>query len=149
MTTVFIANREVRTIPKGWKHPKDASGRHRPLLPRDHESRSEEGRRDLIESGFPVPGEDAYMPALWTEQPAGSFRAPDAVEIAAYETTTEGTPISPAFPDTPEGRLALANWCAENAFTFGRHKADAEAWAAILFGEAYAAVDSEGRISFA
>jgi hypothetical protein len=149
MTAFFIANREVRTIPKGWQHPRDAGGAFRPLLPLDHESRTEEGRRDLIESGFPIPGEDAYMPALWTEQPDGSFKAPDGVEIAAYETTTEGTPISPAFPDTPEGRLALANWCAEHSFTWGNHKADAETWAGILFGDSVAAVTHEGAVHFA
>ncbi len=56
--------------------------------------------------------------------------------IMAYETTSEGTPISPAFPDTPEGRLALVRHCAEHATTFGKHTAGLEAWAAILFGDA-------------
>jgi hypothetical protein len=137
MSMVFIANREVREVPRGWKHPQDRDDRYKPLLPRDSEWRTEEGRRDLRESGFPIPGEDAFMPD------------PGALaEIAAYETTTEGTPISPAFPNTPEGKLALVNWCAENACTFADHRADAEAWAAILFGEAAAAVDGSGRVSF-
>jgi hypothetical protein len=148
MTYAFIANREVRLVPRGWQHPRDARGEFRPLLPRDSEWRTEEGRRDLTESGLPVANEDAFMPAIWQRQKDGSFRQIEAM-IAAYETTTEGTPVSPAFPDTPEGRLALANWCAENAFTFGDHKADAEAWAAILFGEALAAVSPEGRVTFA
>jgi hypothetical protein len=69
-----------------------------------------------------------------------------AVEIVVYETTTEGTPISPSFPNTPAGRLALCDWCARNTTTFGDHKADLEAWAAILFG-ASAAVDvADGRV---
>ena len=104
----FIANREVRVIPKGWQHPKDASGKHIPLLPAD-------------------------MPACTGES-----------KIAAYETTTEGTPISPAFPNTPAGKLALVRHCAEQERTFGDRRADAEAWAAILFGGA--TVDLGGTV---
>lgn len=55
--------------------------------------------------------------------------------IMAYETVTEGTPISPAFPNTREGRLDLVRWCADHCTTLGQHRAGAEAWAAILFGE--------------
>ena len=29
----FVANREVRWIPRGWQHPRDPKGRHVPLLP--------------------------------------------------------------------------------------------------------------------
>lgn len=39
---------------------------------------------------------------------------PGETEIVAYETTSEGTPISPAFPNTPEGRLDLVRYCAEH-----------------------------------
>jgi hypothetical protein len=69
---------------------------------------------------------------------------PGEVEMAAYETTTEGTPISPAFPNTHEGLVALIRYCAEHCTTFGEHRADAEAWAAILFGDA--AVGLDGRV---
>ena len=46
----------------------------------------------------------------------------------------EGTPISPAFSNTREGRLDLVRWCADHSTTLGEHRAGAEAWAAILFG---------------
>ena len=29
----FVGSREVRSFPKGWQHPRDASGRYMPLLP--------------------------------------------------------------------------------------------------------------------
>ena len=138
MPLTFIANREVRTFPKGWVHPRDERGRPVPLLPHDDWSRTPEGRADIIASGEQPAPPSAYMPA-----PEGE------VEIAAYETTTEGSPISPAFPNTRSGRLALVNFCAANATTFGSHKADAEAWAAILFGEVSAAVDEAGSVTFA
>jgi hypothetical protein len=65
--------------------------------------------------------------------------------IIAYETMSEGTPISPAFPDTPEGRLGLLRHCAAHATTFGKHRAGIEAWAAILFGE-HAPVRLDGTL---
>lgn len=75
-------------------------------------------------AGKPIPLLPEQMPAAGTGETA----------IAAYETTSEGTPLSPCFPDTPEGRLALVRYCAEHVTTFGEHRADGEAWAVILFG---------------
>jgi len=117
----IVSNREVRWIPRGWQHPKDERG-FKPLLP----------------TGY---GDDASI-----EMPPTA--ASEGREIAAYETTTEGTPISPAFPATQEGKLALVNWCAEHAFTWGDHKADAETWAGILFGEDLASIGLDGSVRF-
>ena len=116
----FVPNRELRVIPAGWQHPRDARGGYVPLLPSGYVS------------------DDADQPDLMPE-PSG------ATEIAAYETTTEGTPISPAFPDTPQGRLDLVNYCAEHCTTFGDHRAGVEAWAALLFGDG-ATVDADGTV---
>src|SRR5690606_35849102 len=93
----FVANREVRWIPKGWQHPKDGHGRCIPLLDRRY---WDELAREL--------GADSPL----ISRPMPEVRPGDEVEIAAYEITTEGTPVSPAFPDTPLGRLALVNYCA-------------------------------------
>ena len=118
---LIAGSREVRRVPRGWQHPKDEAGRLVPLLPFGYEF------------------EDGQTPYPTTPDPGR-----DAAEIVAYETTTEGTPISPAFPDTPEGRLALIAWCAEHCTTFGRNKTDGEGWAALLFGDASVALD--GRV---
>jgi hypothetical protein len=130
--TSFIANREVRFIPAGWQHPKDGRDRYVPLLPTGYcaaNGLTEEERNGV------------------GEMPDTSGLSPESLEIAAYETTTEGTPISPAFPNTPEGRLAVANWCAEHETTYGDFKADAEAWAAMLFTDHVVLVDgSDGSI---
>jgi hypothetical protein len=130
-TASIICNREVRFIPRGWQHPCDERGRYLPLLPNGYAAAN-----GLTEA------------EAWPEMPAttGPVRL-QGLEIAAYETTTEGTPISPAFPDTPEGRLALADYCAENATTFGDHRADAETWAAILFGDGAASIEMDGRVT--
>jgi hypothetical protein len=125
----FIANREVREIPRGWRHPKDKKGRYVPLLPNGYCAAN-----DLSEEDRNGVGE---MPAI---TPAVRARG---VEIMAYETTTEGTPISPAFPDTPEGRAALVRYCAEHATTFGDYRADVEAWAGILFSDQVVLVEGK------
>jgi hypothetical protein len=118
----FIPNREVREIRRDWQHPKDAAGRYIPLLPFGYQVDDERAPADRM------------MPP-----PLGD------IDIAAYETTTEGTPISPAFPDTPEGRRDLIAWCAEHVTVFGDRHAGGEAWAAALFGEG-ATVDADGTV---
>jgi hypothetical protein len=136
-----IANREVRRVPRGWRHPRDARGRYLPLHRADFFFGMSETERDEIDESYrALP---AYRDGFLMPEPRG------AAEIVAYETTTEGTPASPAFPNTPEGRLALVNWCAEHATTFADHRADAETWAAVLFGDGLAAVGTDGRVTFA
>lgn len=119
---LYIPNREVREIPRGWQHPKDARGRHVPLLP----------------FGYQV--DDELAPAArMMPPPLGD------IDIAAYETTTEGTPISPGFPNTAEGRRDLIAYCVEHETVFGDAHAGFEAWAAVLFGEG-ATVDGQGTV---
>lgn len=126
----IVSNREVRRIPRGWQHPRDARGRYIPHLARSY-------WQELIDEA----GTTISPPMPTIEDASG-------VEIAAYETTTEGTPISPAFPDTPEGKLALVNYCAEHAFVWGDSKADAETWAGILFGGDLATIGLDGSVRF-
>jgi hypothetical protein len=122
MTEVFfVGSREVREVPQGWQHPKDERGRYIPLLPFGYQ----------IDDDERAPA-DRMMPP-----PLGD------IEIAAYETVTEGTPISPAFPDTPQGRLNLLAYCAEHCTTIGEHRGGVEAWAAFLFGDAAIGIDGQ------
>ena len=58
----------------------------------------------------------------------------DRLGLCVYETTTEGTPMTPVFVDTPEGRWALVHYCATNVSTFADHRTSAQAWAEVLFG---------------
>jgi hypothetical protein len=68
------------------------------------------------------PGEQALSEA-WkeTEPPAGPG-------YQLWETTSEGSPVSPVFPTLEQ----LCAWCAEYATTFGDAKASAEAWHKML-----------------
>lgn len=121
----FVGGREVRIFPKGWQHPRNDHGQHTPLLPADYVFDDGQDRVSVMPDARNLP--------------------PPETEIAAYEAVSEGTPISPSFPNTPEGRLALVNYCAEHETTFGDHRADAEAWAAILFGDASVGIDGTVR----
>jgi hypothetical protein len=137
MTMSFLVNREVRIIPKGWRHPKDEGGRYSPLRPVDLWPATAAARAAWVREYEEEPKRADFMPDPGV-----------TTEIALYETTSEGTPISPPFADTAEGRLALVNWCAGNARTWGEDRADPETWAAILFGDTPAAVDEEGSVHF-
>jgi len=99
----------------------------------------------VIPAGWQHPLDSAgrLVPLFPSQMP--SVDGLTVTEIVAYETTSEGTPISPAFPNTLAGRLDLVRYCAEHRTTFGSFKADAEAWAAILFGEG-ATVSEDGIV---
>jgi len=69
-----------------------------------------------------MPVADDYMPE-WPEH--------EKTHLMMYETTSEGTPISPAF-ETPE---ELARWLADSkASAFGGQSASYEAWLAVAKG---------------
>ena len=97
----------------------------------------------IVPAGWqhPVDKRVRYAPLFADQMPEPNGET----EIVAYETTSEGTPISPAFPTTPEGRLDLVRYCSEHCTTFGDHLAGEEAWAVILFGEG-AVVTDDGTI---
>ena len=138
---VFASGREVRVIPKGWRHPRDARGKYWPLLPADQWPATAEAL-----SAWMAENEASDPPARKNYMPDTDGLPPERTAIVAYETTTEGTPISPAFPNTREGRLQLTRYCAERETTFGHHTADAEAWAVILFGNGDAGVSLDGTV---
>jgi hypothetical protein len=100
--------REVRRVPADWVHPED-----KPL----HDFRYYVG--DLEEakrSGDPIPSKSDYMPD-WPES--------KKTHLQMYETTSEGTPISPVM-ETPE---ELARWLTDNkASAFGNMTATYEQW---------------------
>lgn len=106
------------------------------------------GGRELrmIPKGWLHPeGTGKPRPLLPEDMPDVAGLAPEETEIVAYEAVSEGTPISPPFPNTPEGRLRLVEYCARHCTTWGDHKGGAEAWAALLFGK-HTAVTADGVV---
>ena len=111
-------SREVRRVPASWVHPKNEKGHyipHHKHFPYDQEE-IEEGLRDgWLDNSLPSYGCDV-MPQ-W----------PDAerTHYQMYESTSEGTPISPIM-ETPE---ALARWLTDNsASAFAGMGATYEQW---------------------
>lgn len=135
-------SREVRRVPENWQHPKAifyGEERYVPLydgnfaeMLAEYEKEkadwsagifpdyaSEESRKMSYEEwGGNPPDKNSYMPQ-WDES--------ELTHIMMYETTSEGTPISPAFKTHEE----LARWLTDNsASAFGGQTATYEQWLA-------------------
>ncbi len=117
--------RQVRRVPKGWQHPVE---RYEPL--RDHYERDaqdfdkmeeEKGLEEALNYYGQRPDAQEYMGVEWKEE--------DRVLYQMYETTTEGTPLSPAFETQEE----LAHWLADNeASAFADRTATCDEWRKIM-----------------
>src|SRR5215213_3463065 len=126
-TPYMLVNREIRTVPLDWQHPTDTSGQPIPLLSLEQADTPEELQELLAEGQSLEEITSRYMPDF--------SMVPDGQPgICVYETTTEGTPLTPVFPNTPEGRWALVHYCATRVSVFADRRANAEAWAELLFG---------------
>lgn len=108
--------REVRMVPPDWEHPTYANGKqHLPLHERDEcmLERMDDPKTGLTEADF--------MPDFGDR----------ATHYRMYETTSAGTPISPAFA-TPE---ELARWLADTgASAFADQTADYDSWLRVAKG---------------
>ena len=113
MPALLMVNREVRVVPVNWAHPMERTD-------------------NLIRPWKPQPIYNVDMPSV-----EGHKRT----WIMGYETTSEGTPFTPPFENTPEGRAALIEFCTEYCFTFGSYTATKEEWIRLLFDEDVFAVD--------
>lgn len=123
--------REVRRVPKDWNPPKSESysDRLQPHFDKDFKSACEEWKAEYEKwktdpeqanceywEWQSPPDRDYYRPA-WTDE--------ERTHLMLYSTTTEGTPMSPAFA-TPE---ELARYLADNKVSsFGSSTATYEQW---------------------
>lgn len=132
--------REVRKVPKDWKHPKEHDGSYIPLFGRSHAAELAQWQKDryawverldpdLEAKGLydkytfeewdgPAPDPVHYMPN-WPEE--------ERTHYVMYEDTSEGTPLTPGFKTIEE----LARWCADHGVSaFGSMTATYEQWLA-------------------
>lgn len=114
--------REVRPVAIGWEHPRnpgtysDGSPRYRPLHSREDLRFHQAWNIDHPDDDEPIDPDD-YMPPI----PEGHPYA-----LALYETTSEGTPVSPPFGTLEE----LAAWCEDGATAFASIRWTREQWLA-------------------
>jgi hypothetical protein len=160
--------REVRMVAPGWQHPTfyneyrrcdDLKGLYEgPFSVKlaewlEEEAKWNEGlRREWgTDSWKPIKEEYKHHTfEQWTgrkprqEDYMPEWAPGEATQLMMYETTTEGTPISPAF-DTPE---ELARWLADNgASAFGSSTASYEEWLSTCqSGHAFSAMFINGEL---
>lgn len=89
--------REIRRVPAGWEHPKDARGHFYPLCDKDLETALKDWAEydDSNEEDRPNP---AYYRPSWTNE--------ERTHYQVYEDVSEGTPVSPVFATEEE----VVNW---------------------------------------
>lgn len=133
--------RELRMVPKGWEHPKDDEGRYVPLFnskPREvflrevaewyenqrlwslkqhpDQLKYDDTPRSFEDWDGGPPNPDDRMPCWETSE---------RTHFQMYESTTEGTPISPVCESAEE----LARWLVDNrASSFAHDTATYEQW---------------------
>lgn len=115
--------REVRRVPPDWEHPSDVNG-YKPLYDvfPFNKDKIAEGLRDGWLKGEPPNYGIECMPN-WPESQRTHYQM--------YETTSEGTPISPVM-ESPE---ALARWLVEaKASAGGSDTASYEGWLRVCRG---------------
>lgn len=135
--------REVRRVPADWVHPRSERDpeRYQPQYDQTFDLAAKEWKENFLawEAGhnacFGRPREEDEKEEYWEyngEPPDRAYYRPDWPEesrthLMMYESTSEGTPISPAF-ETPE---ELARWLADNgASSFANMTASYEDWLA-------------------
>ena len=130
-------------VPKDWVHPSYEGGRLIGLFDSDFKECAADWDKDCAEwnaGNFPSyacddskklsylewcgerPSKEDYMPT-WKKE--------EKTHLMMYETTSEGTPISPAF-ETPE---ELARWLTDNeASALGGNKGTYDGWLRVAKG---------------
>ena len=148
--------RAVRRVPADWDHPKDMYGALQPMHDRPFKKDADEWEANYAlwldgerpeycgsisanlrfwEWEGPPPDPEYYRP---------DFQEGSCTHYQMYETTSEGTPISPVFA-TPE---ALATWLANTrASSFANMSATYEQWLKVCLGDrAVSMVISYGKM---
>ena len=118
--------REIRKVPENWEHPKDEHLSYKPLYEGYSNDASEfmtmavdEGLQEAVDY-MGCPNKEDYMPE-WDDS--------EKTHLMMYETTSEGTPISPAFKDPEE----LAKWLSDTgASSFGSRTASYDQWLCVI-----------------
>ncbi|MBB3454234.1 hypothetical protein FHT86_002490 [Rhizobium sp. BK313] len=159
--------RDVRRVPANWEHPRytiedapdepwvgsvrclladypeavarwDERAEKWPLVKdfRNGGWKPYEGeKQSFVDYAGPRPDPKNYMPVWPTDE---------CTHLMMYETTTEGSPISPSFA-TPE---ELARWLTDNeASAFGNQLADYEFWLRVAGGATSVAMVTNGKLT--
>lgn len=145
----MIARREARRVPADWQHPKDSAGDYIPLLSGAEykkwadqwDEENEQWSRGMYRTADKEWATIASSPTVsacagmtyaeWAgDRPIYDMFMPvwrddECTHWMMYDTTTLGTPISPAFATAEQ----LAHWLEDNRVSFfGNRPADFDDW---------------------
>jgi len=146
--------REVRMVPENWEHPKQENGNYHAMYEMNYEKEFNKWLelKKNFDNGYEEDWETKKLKSIDTKYKNMHFEdyydtAPDSrdymptwkeeekTHFMMYETTSEGTPISPAFRTPKE----LATWLFDNdASSFGQTKATYEQWLNMIEGSGFA-----------
>ncbi len=139
-------SREVRRVPKDWIHPEGIY-----LLPYDFKDQLEKWEEGELKWNAGFVRDWSKDEVVWKEKPAGwdgtyeehegerprekqfmpTWPEEEKTHYQMYETTTEGSPISPVMKNPEQ----LAQWLVEaNASAFGSQTASYEGWLRVANG---------------
>lgn len=153
-------SREVRKVTKDWVHPKRGDGSYQPMFDEyygdvlnewllENKAWSDGTHPDLQEN--PSEKEEYPFYAEWAGDPPEVIfykttkdKEEDLTYLQMYETTSEGTPISPVFERAED----LARWLANTgASAFAGRSATYDQWLAMINrGWAISAVGTTGGL---
>jgi len=137
--------RELRKVPANWEHPKK-DGRWQPMHNTyygealqewitNNEMWSKGTHPDIVRD--PSLKEKYPFYAMWNGDAPDvnyyqtkKYLPEDLTHIQLYESTSEGTPLSPVF--RADELEKLCEWAAENASTFASFKASKDEWFKML-----------------
>ncbi len=130
-------SREMRKVPKDWVHPVKTNGRHKALFDGAGYERLV-AAWDKERAKYPDKSEDEFDSWDGPRPDAEDYMLvgvppEERTHYQMYQTTSEGTPISPIM-ESPE---ELARWCADEGLNaFGGMTEGYEWWLRVCKGRA-------------
>ena len=131
--------REIRRVPEGWEHPKDANGHYQPLYDATYLARLKNIVRHELPYYLRHP---RHLRELFECLPDRAYCRPgwrkgEATHYQIYENVSDGTPVSPVFATLGN----LRTWLIDEGYSY---KAIENF---VKYGYALSMVMSQGKIA--
>jgi hypothetical protein len=124
--------RELKRVPMDFDYPLNKVWYGyfiKPSTCHDSYSAGCEGCKEFARlKGIPLASYGCPDFSEFTKEYNKTVEPPEGEGYQLWETTSEGSPVSPVFKTLDE----LCEWCAENATTFADFKASKEQWLSML-----------------
>ena len=140
--------RELRKVPANWEHPRGDDGNYIPMFDKNYGDAFkvwleeielwEKGTHPDLLRNPALKGDYPFYP-MWEACPnpdqyhTKKFGKDELTHVQLYETTSEGTPISPVFHKDDFEKLC--EYAAKNCTTFAWFRATKEEWKRMLLAD--------------